>query len=72
MPIACCNGFFKISSNNSKRSQRQNKPKTREKVVVFEKDGTINLIPRRHMTEMRGFAKGVTAKDIREEEPSFW
>lgn len=72
MPIACCNGFFKISSNNSKGSQRQINLKPGQKVVVFEKDGVINLIPRRHMTEMRGFVKGVTTKDIREEKPSFW
>ena len=38
------------------------------KVIVVEKDGVIHMIPEKPMKEMRGFAKGVTTENLREEE----
>jgi AbrB family looped-hinge helix DNA binding protein len=38
-----------------------------QKVVVIEKDGVVHMIPLKPVKEMRGFAKGVTAQNVREE-----
>lgn len=38
-----------------------------QKVVVIEKDGVVHLIPLKPVKEIRGIAKGVTAKNIRDE-----
>lgn len=39
-----------------------------QKVVVIEKDGIVHLIPEKPIQEMRGFVKGVTTENLREEE----
>jgi AbrB family looped-hinge helix DNA binding protein len=39
-----------------------------QKVVVIEKDGVVHLIPEKPIQEMRGFVKGVTTENLREEE----
>jgi AbrB family looped-hinge helix DNA binding protein len=39
-----------------------------QKLVVVEKDGVICLIPQRPVKEMRGFVRGMTGKEIRDEE----
>jgi len=38
-----------------------------QKVVVIEKDGVVHLIPLRSIKATRGLAKGVKARDVREE-----
>jgi len=38
-----------------------------QKVVVIEKDGVVHLIPLRPIKHTRGFAKGVSTDQIREE-----
>jgi AbrB family looped-hinge helix DNA binding protein len=38
-----------------------------QKVVVIEKDGVVHLIPLRPIKEVRGMAKGITTKGIRDE-----
>ena len=69
LAVATVSSKFRVILPKEVRDKISLKPG--QKVVVFEKDGIINLIPRRRMTEMRGFVKGVTTKDLREEEPSF-
>ncbi len=36
---------------------------------IIEKDGVIHLIPQRPIEAMRGFIKGISAEEIRDEEP---
>ena len=38
-----------------------------QKVIVVEKDGVVHMIPLRRVKEMRGIAKGITARNVREE-----
>jgi AbrB family looped-hinge helix DNA binding protein len=42
-----------------------------QKVIVVEKDGVVHMIPEKPMKEMRGFVKGVTTENLREEEDSY-
>jgi AbrB family looped-hinge helix DNA binding protein len=42
--------------------------KANQKLVVIEKDGVIHLIPQRPIKELRGFLKGLTGEEIRDEE----
>ena len=42
-----------------------------QKVVVIEKDGVVHLIPEKPIKEMRGFVKGITTENLREEEDRF-
>ena len=42
-----------------------------KRLVVIEKEGTIHLIPVGKITEMRGFAKGVSSKGLRDESERF-
>ncbi len=41
------------------------------RLVVIEKQGTIHLIPVGNIKTMRGFAKGVSSKEIRDETERF-
>ena len=43
------------------------KIKAGQKVVMLEKDGVVHVIPVRPVKQIRGFAKGVDAKNIRDE-----
>lgn len=43
------------------------KLKPGQKMVVLEKDGVVHVIPVRPMKQVRGFAKGVDTKGIRDE-----
>ena len=45
--------------------------KAEQKLVIIEKDGVIHLIPQRPIEEMRGFIKGISAEEIRDEEDRF-
>jgi AbrB family looped-hinge helix DNA binding protein len=47
------------------------KLKPGQKVIVVEKDGVVHLIPEKPFKEMRGFAKGVTSENLRDEEDRF-
>ena len=38
-----------------------------QKMIVLVKDGIINLLPERPLSEMRGVFKGMNTKDLREE-----
>ena len=38
-----------------------------QKIVVVEKDGVVHLIPQRPLKEMRGFVKGVSTRELRNE-----
>ncbi|MDI6885413.1 MAG: AbrB/MazE/SpoVT family DNA-binding domain-containing protein [archaeon] len=42
--------------------------KAKQKLVVIEKDGVIHLIPQRPIKELRGFLKGLTGEELRDEE----
>ena len=42
-----------------------------QKVVVIEKDGIINIIPKEPIGEMRGFLKGMRIENIRDEGERF-
>ena len=44
------------------------KLKPGQKLAVVEKDGVVHLAPVRPLKEMRGFAKGVSSKGIRDED----
>ena len=42
-----------------------------QKIIVIEKDGVVHMIPEKPLKEMRGFVKGVTTENLREEEDRF-
>ncbi len=42
-----------------------------EKIVVIEKNGSINMIPVGRIKESKGIAKGVSADDLRDEDERF-
>jgi AbrB family looped-hinge helix DNA binding protein len=41
-----------------------------QKIVIIEKDGVIQLIPQKPISEMRGFIKGIDASQLRDKEDS--
>ena len=41
------------------------------KMAVIEKSGTIHLIPVGRMKDMRGFIRGVSSKDLRDDSDRF-
>ena len=41
------------------------------RLVVIEKEGTIHLIPVGKMKDMRGFARNVSSKELRDESERF-
>ncbi|MCQ8893944.1 MAG: AbrB/MazE/SpoVT family DNA-binding domain-containing protein [Methanolinea sp.] len=45
--------------------------KANQKLVVVEKDGVIHLIPQRPVKEMKGFLKGMSGEEIRDEGERF-
>lgn len=42
-----------------------------QKVVIIEKDGIINIIPQRPIRELKGFLKGLSTENIRDEGDRF-
>jgi len=42
-----------------------------QKIIVVEKDGVVHMIPEKPLKELRGFVKGVTTENLREEEDRF-
>ena len=47
------------------------KLKPGQKVIVVEKDGVVHMIPEKSFKELRGFAKGLTTENLRDEEDRF-
>ncbi len=47
------------------------KLKPGQKIAVIEKNGVVHMIPLKHWKELRGIAKGVDTKDLRDEEERF-
>jgi AbrB family looped-hinge helix DNA binding protein len=42
-----------------------------QKVVIIEKDGIINIIPQKPIRELKGFLKGLSTENIRDEGDRF-
>jgi hypothetical protein len=40
-------------------------------VIIIEKDGIINIIPQRPIRELKGFLKGLSTENIRDEGDRF-
>lgn len=49
-----------------KEAREQIRLKKGQKVIVIVKNGIISLVPARPLTELKGFAKGVTSHGLRE------
>ena len=47
------------------------KLKPGQKVAVLEKNGVVHVIPIKPLRELRGIAKGLTTKDLRDEDERF-
>ncbi len=47
------------------------KLKPGQKIAVIEKDGVVHMIPLRPLKELRGIARGVSTKNLRDEEERF-
>ncbi len=47
------------------------KLKPGQKIAVLEKDGVVHMIPLKPLKELRGIAKGVNTKNLRDEEERF-
>ena len=69
MTVVTVSSKFQIVIPKSIREKIGLKPK--EKLIVVEKDGIITLIPQLPIKEMKGFAKGVQAGEIRDESDRF-
>lgn len=54
-----------------KRTREHLHIKPGEKMVVIERNKTISLIPVGKIKDARGIAKGVTTKDLRDEDERF-
>jgi len=65
MTVVTVSSKFQIVIPRSIREKIGLKPK--EKLIVIEKDGIITLIPQLPIKEMKGFAKGVQTREIRDE-----
>ena len=69
MTVVTVSSKFQIVIPKSIREKIGLKPK--EKLIVVEKDGIITLIPQLPIKEMKGFAKGVQTREIRDESDRF-
>ena len=69
MTVVTVSSKFQIVIPKSVREKIGLKPK--EKLIVVEKDGIITLIPQLPIKEMKGSAKGVQAREIRDESDRF-
>jgi AbrB family looped-hinge helix DNA binding protein len=69
LPIVTVSSKFQVVIPLEVRQRMSLKPG--QKVVVVEKDGVVHLIPEKPIKEMRGFVKGVTTENLREEEDRF-
>lgn len=47
------------------------KLKPGQKVAVLEKNGVVHVIPIKPLRELRGIAKGLSMKDLRDEDERF-
>jgi AbrB family looped-hinge helix DNA binding protein len=69
LPIVTVSSKFQVVIPLEVRQRMSLKPG--QKVVVIEKDGVVHLIPEKPIKELRGFVKGVTTENLREEEDRF-
>jgi AbrB family looped-hinge helix DNA binding protein len=69
LPIVTVSSKFQVVIPLEVRERMSLKPG--QKVVVIEKDGVVHLIPEKPIKELRGFVKGVTTENLREEEDRF-
>ena len=65
MTVVTVSSKFQIVIPRSIREKIGLKPK--EKLIVIEEDGIITLISQLPIKEMKGSAKGVQAREIRDE-----
>ena len=66
MGVVTLSSKYKVVIPQNVREKMELKPG--QKIVVVEKDGVVHLIPQRPLREMRGFAKGVSTHELRNEE----
>lgn len=69
MPVVTVSSKFQVVIPLEVREKMNLKPG--QKVIVVEKDGVVHMIPQKPIREMRGFIKGVTTENLREEEDRF-
>jgi AbrB family looped-hinge helix DNA binding protein len=69
LPVVTVSSKFQVVIPREVRQKMSLKPG--QKVTVIEKDGVVHLIPEKPLKEMRGFVKGVTTENLREEEDRF-
>ncbi len=66
MSVVTVSSKFQVVIPVEVRNKMKLKPG--QKVIVVEKDGVVHMIPEKPWKEMRGFVKGVTTENLREEE----
>ena len=69
MSVVTVSSKFQVVIPQEVRQKMKLKPG--QKVVVIEKDGVVHLIPEMPLKKMRGFVRGVTTENLREEEDRF-
>lgn len=69
LPVVTVSSKFQVVIPLEVREKMNLKPG--QKVIVVEKDGVVHMIPQKPIREMRGFIKGVTTENLREEEDRF-
>jgi len=69
MSVVTVSSKFQVVIPQEVRKKMSLKPGQR--VIVIEKDGVVHLIPEKPLKKMRGFVKGVTTENLREEEDRF-
>ena len=69
MSVVTVSSKFQVVIPQEVRKKMSLKPG--QKVIVIEKDGVVHLIPEKPLKKMRGFVKGVTTENLREEEDRF-
>jgi AbrB family looped-hinge helix DNA binding protein len=69
LPVVTVSSKFQVVIPLEVREKMNLKPG--QKFIVIEKDGVVHMIPQKPIREMRGFIKGVTTENLREEEDRF-
>ncbi len=69
MSIVTISSKFQVVIPQAVREKMSLKPG--QKIIVIETDGVVHMIPEKSLKEMRGFVKGVTSENLREEEDRF-
>jgi AbrB family looped-hinge helix DNA binding protein len=69
LSIVTISSKFQVVIPQAVREKMSLKPG--QKIIVIETDGVVHMIPEKSLKEMRGFVKGVTSENLREEEDRF-